>query len=306
MADTLVFKVIDKKGKVGHVELRGATNTIVKTKGAAGISLPVSKLNPGDQKVILNVDLKNGKRIRRECELFVVSDVVPERYKPEVVRTLPHDTSAFVQGLLVHDGMLYESTGLKGRSRLRILDLQSGKCIKDKHTGPELFNEGIAFAGDTLYMLTWKDSVILKFDAGLNELSRHNFNSEGWGLLSHNDTLYFTNGTNEIIRYDPVKNMFPDTLRVVDDKGPVYYLNEPEWIEGMIWANIYGKESIAIIDPVSGKVKGVLNGRDLIDRKKYPEAGVMNGIALDPATNMVYLTGKNWPFIKVCLIRFDD
>jgi glutamine cyclotransferase len=306
MADTLTFKLTDKKCQTDSVKLFSDAESYVNSGVVRDIRLPVSELMPGNQRLVLEIKLKKGKRKRREVALFVVSDIKPGKYVPEVLETLPHDTSAFVQGLLLHDGLLYESTGLKGRSRLRILDPETGECLKDKHTGLKLFNEGIAFVGDTLYMLTWKDSLMLKFDADLNELGSHKFKSEGWGMLSHNDTLYFTNGTNEIIRYDPVKNMFLDTLRAADNKGPVYYLNELEWIDGMIWANIYGKDSIVIIDPVSGKVKGVLNGKGLIDRKKYPEAGVMNGIAYDPVEKSVYLTGKNWPFIKVCLVRFDD
>jgi len=306
MADTLIVKLSDKKQKIDSVVLRTGNKTLLKGKLESLITLPVSDLRPGNGKLEIEVRLKKGKVVKRECDIMVVSDIIPDEIKLDVIKILPHDTSAFVQGLLYREGMLYESDGLKGRSRLRIIDAKTGNCLKDEFTDPELFNEGIAFVRDTLYMLTWKDSLLLRFDQDLNLLSQVPFRSEGWGLLSHDDCLFLSNGTNEIIKYDPVRNVFSDTLRVADNKGPVYYLNELEWIEGMIWANIYGKESIAIIDPVSGKVKGVLNGRNLIDRKKYPEAGVMNGIALDPATNMVYLTGKNWPFIKVCRVRFED
>ena len=306
MADTLTFKLIDKKLRTDSVKLFTDAKNFVNTGAVREIQLPVSELMPGNQKLILEIKLKKGKLKRREVALFVVSDIKPGKYVPEVLETLPHDTSAFVQGLLLHDGLLYESTGLKGRSRLRILDPETGECLKDEHTDPKLFNEGIAFLGDTLYMLTWKDSLMLRFDASLNFLHKQAFFSEGWGLMSRDSALYFTNGTNEIIRFDPVTNLFSDTLRVVDDKGPVYYLNEMELIDGKIWTNIYGMDKIAVIDLYSGKVTGIIDASKLIDRKRFPDAGVMNGIAYDREKKIVYLTGKNWPFIKVCSVRFGD
>ncbi len=306
MADTVSFKVSDRKDVVDSVILESENAVLHKSDFTSLVKIPASELNPGNNIISLSLKLKKGKRVVRKKDLFIVSDIIPDKHKVEVITTLPHDTSAFVQGLVMHKGFLYESTGLKGRSRLRIIDPETGKCIKDRRTDPELFNEAIAFLNDTLYMITWKDSVIMTFDKDLNELGEKPFASEGWGMFSHNDTLYFSNGTNEIIKFDPYTNKFTDTLRVVNEEGPVNYINEMEWVNGLIWANIYGLDNIVVIDPYSAKVIAVIQTEKLINRSKYPEAGVMNGIAYDKEKKRVFLTGKNWPFIKVISSDFAD
>ncbi len=304
MKDTICFKAVDRKGVVDSVILRAENKVLHKSKFIPLVSLPVSGLKPGSNSVTLSLKLKKGKQVVRTKDMFVVSDIIPAKYKLKLLKELPHDTSVFVQGLVMYKGLIYESGGLKGKSRLRIINPENGKCIRDRKTGPGLFNEGVAFVHDTLFMITWKDSVFLMFDENLNELGRKSFNSEGWGMFSHNDTLYISNGTNEIIKFDPVTGSFADTLRVVNDKGPVNYINEMEWVNGTIWVNIYGKDDIVMIDPVNGKVIAIISPENIIDRSRFPKAGVMNGIAYDKETNRVYLTGKNWPFIKVfSLIR---
>ena len=200
---------------------------------------------------------------------------------------------------------MYESTGIKGKSRLRIINPNDGACIKEKTTDVDLFNEGISIINDTLFQLTWKDSVLVILDLDFNEICRVDIPMEGWGLCSKDDKLYVSDGSNMIIKIDPVTMDFIDTLRVIDDKGPVYHINEMEWVEDYIWANIYGKDKIVVIDPGSGIVIATLSSADLIDRKYYNEAGVMNGIAYDPLLKRVFLTGKNWPFIKVCILAND-
>jgi len=306
IADTISFKINDRKGIVDSVILRSENAVLHKSKYVPWVKLPAAELHPGNNLTTISLKLKKGKPVMRRKDLFVVSDIIPEKYKLKVIITLPHDTSAFVQGLEMHRGLLYESTGLKGKSRLRIIDPGTGKCIRDKRTDPELFNEGIAFVHDTLYMITWKDSVIMTFDEYLNEIGKKTFISEGWGMFSHNDTIYFSNGTNEIIKFDPFTEKFLDTLRVVNEKGPVNYINEMEWVNGKIWANVYGLDNIIVIDPYTGKVFAVIETEKIINRYKYPKAGVMNGIAYDKEKNRVFLTGKNWPFIKVFLSYFAD
>ena len=306
MADTVTVTVKSGRELPDSLMLRSEGQILQKSSFTPAIKFPVSILRPGNNLVSFELILNNGKRKEYKEHFFVVSDVKPRVHELKVIETLPHDTSAFVQGFVMHKGMLYESTGLMGRSRLRIIDPVSGKCVKDIKTDPELFNEGIAFVKDTLYLITWKDSLMLMFDEELNELGRRSFPSEGWGMFSHEDTLYFSNGKNEIIRFDTLNDAFQDTLFVVNDKGPLFFINEMEWINGDIWANVYGRDTIVIIDPAGGKVTDVINAGNLLDRKKYPLAGVLNGIAYDKEHRRVYLTGKNWPFIKVCRSDFDD
>ncbi len=306
MADTVTVTVMTKRELPDSLILRSGGQILHKSGFMPAIEFPVSRLCPGNSRVSFELILKNGRRKEYKERFFVVSDIKPRNHELKVIETLPHDTSVFVQGLTMHRGLLYESAGLKGRSRLRIIDPATGECVKDVKTDPDLFNEGIAFVKDTLYMITWKDSVILMFDEELHEISRKYFHSEGWGLFSHDDILYFSNGTNQIIRYDPANDLSSDTLLVVNEKGPLFFINETEWIDGSIWANVYGSDSIMVIDPFSGKVTDVIGEGKLLSRKKYPEAGILNGIAYDKEHRRVYLTGKNWPFIKVCNSYFDD
>jgi len=232
--------------------------------------------------------------------------VIPKKFHIQVIEIIPHDSSAFTQGLAYHKGLLYESTGIKSKSRLRLINPDDGNCIKDYTTDTKLFNEGITIVNDTIYQLTWKDSVMIVRNLDFSVIRKVRFISEGWGLCSNSGMLYFSDGSNKIIKMNPSSMSHIDTLRVVDNKSPMYYINEMEWIDGYIWANIYGKDKIAVIDSDSGKVIAIIYVTDLIDRKQYPKAGVMNGIAYDPVSGRVFLTGKNWPFIKVCSSNFKD
>jgi len=306
LADSVYFNVIDTKHKIDSMYVTMGGKLIPGNFAMDEYAVFAGNLLPGNNKLLVNFRMKNGKELIRRKDVFVVSDITPEKILCREVGELPHDTSAFTQGFVYHKGLLYESTGLKGRSRLRILNPYDGTCLKDKKTDPELFNEGIAVIRDTLYQLTWKDSVMLVYDMDFNELYRRPLPVEGWGMCSKNDTLFISNGTNEIISMYPDSGNFIDTIRVVDNKGPVIYINEMEWVKGMLWANVYGKDEIYVIDPETGKVAAVILTHDLIDRKKYFKAGVMNGIAYDPYFDKVYLTGKNWPFIKVCIPHFGE
>ena len=306
LSDSVYFNVVDTKHKIDSLYAISGKKILHGNLFGDKYTFFAGDLLPGNNQLSVNVVMRNGKELIRKKDVFIVSDVIPEKYVISEVGELPHDTSAFTQGFVYHGGLLYESTGLEGRSRLRIINPYDGSCIKDKKTDPELFNEGISIIRDTLYQLTWKDSVILFYDLSFDELDRRFLPVEGWGMCSKNDTLYISNGTNEIISMDPVSGNFIDTLRVVDTKGPVFYINETEWVKGMLWANIYGKDEIFVIDPETGKVMAVIYAHDLIDRKKYKKAGVMNGIAYDPHFDKVYLTGKNWPFIKVCTTHFGE
>ena len=300
LSDTINFKVRDKKQKIDSVFFI-SNNSLIRANYSAGkYSVLATEFYPGTNILTITTVLKSGKKIEKESSLFIVSDIVPKDYLILEIDELPHDTSAFTQGLVYHKGLLYESTGIKGKSRLRLINPKNGECIKDTTTEANLFNEGITIINDTLYQLTWKDSMIISRNLDFSKIRRVSLPAEGWGLCSNNGMLYFSDGSNKIIKMNPHTQGFIDTIRVVDNNGPVYYINEMEWIDNHIWANIYGKDMIAVINPKSGRVIATLHIANLIDRKRYNKAGVMNGIAYDSVSKKVFLTGKNWPFIKVC------
>ena len=306
LTDTVFFRVTDRKQKIDSIFVTSNNRLIKGNYNTQKHFVLTNSLYPGANRFTIYTVLKSGKTIKNASNLFIISDIVPEDYFIRKVGTLPHDTSAFTQGLVFHKNLLYESTGIKGKSRLRVINPVNGVCIKDTTTETNLFNEGITIINDTIYQLTWKDSVIIVRDTNFNIIRKTCLPAEGWGLCSNNNTLYFSDGSNKIIKMNPRNMEFSDTIRVVDNNGSLYYINEMEWINNCIWANIYGKDEISVINPVSGKVIATLHIADLIDRKHYSKAGVMNGIAYDSISKKVYLTGKNWPFIKVCHPDFGE
>jgi glutamine cyclotransferase len=218
-----------------------------------------------------------------------------------VVSQVPHDTAAFTQGLAFHDGALFESTGQYGRSSLRRLDPETGAVLKKVDLGSQYFAEGLATLGRRLYQLTWREQTGLVYDAAsLAQVGTFSYDGEGWGLTANGDgtALILSDGSERLRFLDPSTFAVTRTLEVTDAGAPVTELNELEWVRGELWANIWKQDRIARIDPQTGRVKGWLDVSALLppDQRLNPEA-VPNGIAYDPASNHLYVTGKLWPAI---------
>lgn len=221
----------------------------------------------------------------------------------EVVGHYPHDTHAFTQGLLFHDGELYESTGLYGRSTVRRVDPARGEVQAQRELAGDLFGEGLALVGDTLIQLTWREGVALVYDRGtLEPLRRMEYSGEGWGLAYDGQWLVMSDGSAELRFVDPDNLREQWRLTVTDGGRPVSRLNELEVIEDEIWANILGSDRIARIDSLTGEVNSWLDMRTLRKRTgRWWRARDLNGIAYDAQTARVFITGKNWP--KVYVLR---
>lgn len=214
-----------------------------------------------------------------------------------IVHTYPHDPRAFSQGLLYSDGHLYESTGLEGRSSLRMVDLTTGRVLQSVHVPSQYFAEGLAAWGSTLIQLTWQSHVAFIYDRFSFRLLRTlPFEGEGWGLTQDGKHLILSDGSADL------KFLDPDTLRVVrqvhvtDQGAPVTQLNELECVRGEIYANIWHSDRIARIAPQTGKVLGWIDLAGLLpaNQRSDPEA-VLNGIAYDAAHDRLFVTGKLWP-----------
>jgi len=215
-----------------------------------------------------------------------------------VVAEYPHDPDAYTQGLVINDGVLYEGTGLEGRSTLRRVDLESGDVRQSLSLDAEHFGEGVAVVGDRIYQLTWVTGTCFVYDRETFELERtFSYDTEGWGLTTDDTQLIMSDGTNRIVYRDP--ETFEETrhIDVMDGEVPVPYLNELEYIDGEIWANVYTTDWIARIDPADGTVTGWIDLTGLLDPEDLPAQGVdvLNGIAHDPATDRIFVTGKLWP-----------
>jgi glutamine cyclotransferase len=219
------------------------------------------------------------------------------RYQYRVVASYPHDRQAFTQGLVYEDGVLYEGTGLYGRSVLARRDLKTGKTLKIIHLPRRHFGEGITIFGDRIIQLTWQNETgfVYRKDT-FTLLKEFTYPTEGWGLTHDGKRLIYSDGTATLHFLDP--NTFAETGRIVvrDEGRPVEGLNELEYIEGLVFANVWPTDEILAIDPMTGRVAGRLDLSALYPRPRNSE-DVLNGIAWIPETKHLLVTGKLWPKI---------
>jgi len=219
-----------------------------------------------------------------------------KQYKIEVVKEYPHDTGAYTQGLFFNGGRFYESTGQFGESSFREVELATGKVLSQMNFQQKYFGEGSVMLGDNLYILTWLNKVAFVYDAKTLEYRQtYSYPREGWGLTTDGKSLIASDGSARLFFLTPELKQ----ERYVDvkmDGRPVRYLNELEYIDGKVWANVYTTDLIVVIDPKDGTVEARIDCSDLLPRTlRTPKTDVLNGIAQDPATGKIYLTGKYWP-----------
>lgn len=229
---------------------------------------------------------------------------VPQ-YTAEVIKTYPHDPKAFTQGLVFHNGFLYEGTGGKAArgddffSSLRKVDLESGKVLQKYDVPPDFFAEGIAILNDKVFQLTWQERTGFVYDLADFKLLREvRYTGEGWGLTQDGTHLIMSDGTHVIRSINPEDFSTVRTISVNDERGqPLMELNELEYVKGEIWANVWETGWIVRIDPATGKLLGRIDLSSLVDQvqAKNPKADVLNGIAYDAATDRIFITGKKWP-----------
>lgn len=215
------------------------------------------------------------------------------------VKEYPHDVSSYTQGLFFENGILYESTGQWGESTFRIVDLKTGKASRRLDFDRKYFIEGSVILDGMLYILTWTNNQAFVYDAETLEYKQtYRYPREGWGLTTDGESLIASDGSNRIYYMDSSFKV-QKTLEVTRDGKPLRYLNELEWIDGKIWANIYTTDYIAVINPTNGNVEGLIDCSSLMPpaRKVGRKMDVLNGIAYNSNTSEIYLTGKYWPVL---------
>ena len=275
-----------------------------------------SDKTPGDSNLLMTPANRQSPRQKRRFLLialailasvlivWAVQSSPPVEYlEPEVLAEYPHDTSAYTQGLLWRDGILYESTGKYGSSALRKVDLESGRVLQSHHLGDSYFGEGLERVGDRLIQLTWDEKVAFVYDLETFQLlDTLSYRGEGWGLCFDGERLFMSNGSDTLLVREPQQFLVVDRKRVTLEGRPVSNLNELECVDGSVWANIWNSDRIVRIDPADGRVTAVVDASNLYPTRDGSGEDVLNGIAYIPERRAFLLTGKNWP--RIFEVRF--
>jgi glutamine cyclotransferase len=254
----------------------------------------------GENNVKTVIFYNNSLKESHAVSFILLSDIVPKTYGYNVINKFPHDENAYTQGLVYDNGFLYEGTGKTGQSSLRKVDIKTGNTVKKIDLDRHIFGEGIVIINDNIYQITYKNQIGFIYDKNTLELIRK-FDyliKEGWGLATDGDKIFMSDGSSHLYLIDFEYFTQIGQIEVFNNKGIVTNLNELEYINGKIFANIYGETKIVIIDPGTGKITGLLNLDNLVPAGYKSDLNkVLNGIAYNYDNNHLYVTGKNWPVL---------
>lgn len=249
----------------------------------------------GAQNLSLKAVFKDGKVTIDGRTIIILNNVEPERYEIKVIENYPHSPASYTQGLEFNDGQLYEATGQYGSSKVAKVELATGKIEAKIGLDANYFGEGITILGDNLYQLTWKTGKCFVYDKESLQIQLKEFTyaGEGWGLTNDGENLIMSDGTNRLFFRDPETFKILKTINVYSERYAINFLNELEYVDGKIYANIYQSDNIAIINAETGALEGLVEGSlYALDNRKGGE--VMNGIAYKKDTKEWFVTGKNW------------
>lgn len=291
LGDTLRVKLQNKKNKeIESVEYSLNGEPISET-----YVLNVEKL--GIQKLDAKINTSDGPE-NLQLNIIVNNDEQPKIYGYTIVNEYPHDITSYTQGLEFHNGVLYESTGQYNESKLRKINFENGEVLKNIDLDGRYFGEGLTILNNELYQLTWKSNIGFVYNLETFEkIKTFNYgqSKEGWGLCNNGNQIFKSDGTEDIFLLNPENLAELDKIEVYTNNGKIASLNELEWIEGKIYANIYQRNGVVIINPNSGAVEGVIDFSKLKNKvTQHPGLDVLNGIAYNPERNTIFVTGKRW------------
>ncbi len=262
-----------------------------------GKSTPLNNFKLGKQTIVASVYF-NAEQQSINQNIIILNNKQPKIYTYKIINEYPHDITSYTQGLEFFNDTLYESTGLYKESKLRKVDYKTGKVLKNVNLADEYFGEGLTILNDKIYQLTWRKGIGFIYDVNtfkkLNSF-KYGTSKEGWGLCHNNNTIYKSDGTEKIWTLNPETLVEQGYIQVYTNKGKITEINEMEYIDGEIYANRYQKDGVAIINPKNGAVIAVIDFsplKKLVTQHKGLD--VLNGIAYNPKTKTIFVTGKHW------------
>jgi glutamine cyclotransferase len=296
--ESITLKTDAEPGDFDSVRYFVDSKMVASRRDTQSVNFPTTGL-PFGGRLLTAIIYRGRDSVEVTTNIQLLPSKAPIKYSYSVVNTFRHDTSSYTQGLEYHDGVLYESDGEYGQSSLRKVDYRSGNVLKKIDIPSQIFAEGITLVGNKIIMLTWQSKVGFVFDKDtftkLGEFPYTVGNGQGWGLVFNGSQLLCTDGSNVIYQLNKDTYQQEGAIEVYDSKGPVNNLNELEFIDGKIYANIYQQDRIVIIDPKTGEVEAELNLSDLAPYADRLETGlVLNGIAWDAQSKRLFVTGKKW------------
>ncbi|WP_338419694.1 glutaminyl-peptide cyclotransferase [Winogradskyella wandonensis] len=261
-------------------------------------TLSLKNVKLGKQDLIAEV-ISGNDTVIAKSNLIVLNNKRPDLYTYEIVNTYPHDPTSYTQGLEFYKGELYESTGQYGQSKLRKVNYETGEILKNVDLKSGYFAEGLTVLNDKIYQLTWQADTGIIYDVNTFEklgIFRYDLSKEGWGLCNDGKDLYKSDGTAKIWKLNTTTFTEDDKIEIYTEKGKIGRLNELEWANGKIYANIYENTGVAIINPENGAVEGVIDFTPITTQISNYSSNdnVLNGIAYNSETDTFFITGKRW------------
>jgi glutaminyl-peptide cyclotransferase len=291
LGDTLIINIVNNKTKTINSVTHKLQNITVNDK----VVLDNFKLGIHNLTTTINYDDTSETL---ETKITILNNQTPKILGFEIINTYPHDITSYTQGLEFYDGRLYESTGQYTESKLRQINYKTGDILKEHQLADRYFGEGLTVLNNKVFQLTWQENTGFVYNAETFEVLntfKYGKSKEGWGLCNDGYKLYKSDGTENIYILNAETQAETDFIQVFTDKGKIGALNELEWIDGKIYANIYQRNGVVIINPKNGAPEAVIDFSSLKSKvKQHTGLDVLNGIAFNPETNTIFVTGKRW------------
>ncbi|MEJ7692882.1 glutaminyl-peptide cyclotransferase [Daejeonella sp.] len=264
--------------------------------GDKPVSIQTAKLPLGTKAITAKIYRNGAEPEEISTSIVLKSSLIPQKLSYTVVQEYKHDTESYTQGLEFHNGFFYESDGLAGESSIRKVELSTGKVLQVTPVD-KIFAEGMTIVGDKILMITYTENLMMEYDLKSLKLLREwktSYNRQGWGLCNDGNKIYNSDGTNVVHILNKDTYMEESYLEVYDNNGPVQYLNELEFIDGKIYANVYESDRIVVINPANGQVTADIDLSELYPSTSRDVDLVLNGIAWDAHGKRLFVTGKKW------------